>query len=76
MSADPGSLSGLHDIVLMPPPGWWPLAPGWYVLGAVLSLLAAWWGLRRWRHYRANRYRRAALAELRGIEQSLENQGA
>ena len=72
MSTDPGSLSGLHDIVLPPPPGWWPLAPGWYFLAAVLLLMVAWWGYRRWQRYRTDCYRRAALAELCLIEQSLE----
>lgn len=70
MSTDPGSLSGLHDIVPASASSWWPLAPGWYFLGLLLALLAAWWAYRRWRRYRLNRYRRTALAELRAIEQA------
>ncbi len=72
MSSDPGSLGSLHDIVMASAPGWWPLAPGWYFFAAILLILGAWWGYRRWQRYRADRYRRAALAELRVIEQSPE----
>ena len=70
MNSDPGSLAGLHDIVLAPPPGWWPLAGGWYVLGLLLIVLISWWGWGHWQRYRANRYRRAALLELQAIEQA------
>jgi hypothetical protein len=39
MSAPPAdltSLENLYDIVMPPPIPWWPLAPGWYVVGGVL----------------------------------------
>ena len=60
-------LERLHDIVAPPPVSWWPPAPGWYVAAAVLLIAVAWLGYRRWRAYRANRYRRAALEELSSI---------
>jgi hypothetical protein len=44
--------------------GWWPLAPGWWLLLALLSLALAglaWYLLRR---YRANAYRRQGLRQL------------
>ena len=68
MPDDPASLERLHDVVLPAPVPWWPLAPGWYVIGSVLMLavgLAAW---RWWHHWRSQAYRRAALAELRDWE--------
>jgi len=61
---DPGSLERLHDIVVSPPVPFWPPAPGWYVVALVLVMAAGWacwWIIHRWR---ANAYRRAALAEL------------
>jgi len=33
---DPTSLENLYDIAMPPPIPWWPLAPGWYVVGGVL----------------------------------------
>jgi len=61
---DPASLDRLNDIVVPPAVSWWPPAPGWYFLAVVLLiafLLACASMIRR---YRANRYRREALAEL------------
>lgn len=67
---DNGSLEYLNDIVLPGPVPWWPPAPGWYVLFAVLAvalvyLLGRWWNVRS-----QNRYRRQALAELAEIHRS------
>ncbi len=50
-----------------PPPGWWPPAPGWWLLAVLLVLAiggAAFW----WRR-RPVRLRRAALRELKRLEQ-------
>jgi hypothetical protein len=71
MSADATSLANLHDIVVPPPVSWWPLAWGWYLLGAMLLAGLA-WGLVRWRaHRRANRYRDLALSELDALSASV-----
>jgi hypothetical protein len=71
MSADATSLANLHDIVVPPPVSWWPLAWGWYLLGALL-LAALAWGLVRWRRWRlANRYRDLALAELDDLSDAI-----
>lgn len=64
---NPG-LQGLHEILLPDPVSRLPQTAGWYVLfGVVLLGLLAWAyaGLRR---FRADRYRRLALAELGGLE--------
>ena len=58
----------LRDLHLPEPIGWWPLAPGWWV---VLALLAGALGYLAWRWYRAwvfNAPRRFALRELARIE--------
>jgi hypothetical protein len=57
-------LAALHPLREPLPIGWWPPAPGWWLLaGLVLTalLLLAWYALRR---YRANAYRRRALSRL------------
>ena len=58
----------LRDLHLPEPVGWWPLAPGWWV---VLALLAAGLVWLAWRWYRAWQFeapRRHALRELARIE--------
>jgi hypothetical protein len=62
---DPESLD-LRDVHLPEPPPWWPPAPGWWLLFALVLLagLAAWL---YWQRYRAERPRRMALAELDAV---------
>ena len=63
--ADP--LAALRDIHGPPAPDFWPPAPGWIALaglGIVLGLAAAAVAVRRWR---AGRFRRDALANLRSL---------
>lgn len=64
---DNTSLQNLNDIVMPGPVPWWPPAPAWYVvaaliIGALLVLTVVL--LRRWQR---NRYRRQALQELSAI---------
>lgn len=66
--ADPTSLENLHDIILPPPVPWWPPAPGWYVVGSVVLVLAVWAGWHGWRRWQAAAYRRAALTELQRLK--------
>lgn len=44
----------LRDIHLPPTPDWWPLAPGWWLLGLLLLILlgVGIWYARRWRKRR------------------------
>ncbi|AGW91951.1 DUF4381 family protein [Cupriavidus sp. DF5525] len=63
-SAGPVSMAQLADVALPAPPSWAPQTIGWPVAGALLLAALAWAGWGTWRRYRANRYRREALAEV------------
>ena len=65
-SADP--LSALRDIHLPPDPGFWPPAPGWWILALILVLAAialGWWRRSVARRRRPQREALQALADLR-----------
>lgn len=68
MKADPASLDRLHDIVVPGPAPWWPPAPGWLWVLAVVAVLVLALLLRGIVHWQKNRYRREALAELARLE--------
>ncbi len=59
----------LRDIHLPEPIGWWPPAPGWWLLAVGLPalLMLAWW---LWRWLRRKTVAKLALAELESIAQS------
>lgn len=63
----------LRDIHLPNPVSWWPPAPGWWMLLALLILftLATLWGIRR---YHRRSYRRLALRQLATLEQNFNQQ--
>lgn len=63
-------LNQLHDIVLPPAVGWWPLAFSWWVLifsVASMCIGVIWFFLDR---HKRNAYRREALAALDAIERN------
>ncbi|MCA1797080.1 MAG: DUF4381 domain-containing protein [Geobacteraceae bacterium] len=65
-AADP--LAGLRDIHIPDAVSWWPLAPGWWGLGAVMcmALVLVW----LWRRKRRQRYyQRVALRHLEHLEE-------
>lgn len=72
-SPDPASLQNLNDIVLPAAVDWWPLATGWYVLGAFLLVLLVWLGYHLLQRWFENRYRRAALQELQSLANGMQN---
>lgn len=64
MMQDAASLDNLRDIAAPAPVSWWPPAPGWWVIIALAAIALAVCAYRAWRRWKANAYRRAALAEL------------
>ncbi len=64
---DPDQLP-LRDLHLPDPVGWWPLAPGWWVLIAIALGLLAWQAIRWAKRWRRNAPRRYALRELADLE--------
>lgn len=54
----------LRDLHLPDPVGWWPLAPGWWVLIALAVAGIGYLLYRQFLRWRHNRARRIALAEL------------
>ena len=74
-SSDPSSLQNLNDIILPAEVSWWPLAMGWYFLFGLLIIVLAWIGYQSLRRWLNNRYRRAALHELRSLANDMQNEG-
>lgn len=64
------ALENLHDIRLPEPVSWWPLAPGWWALVALLLLAAA--ALLGWRILQRRSRRHAALGELGALRARIE----
>ena len=58
----------LRDLHLPEPAGWWPLAPGWWVVIALLLAAAAYLAWRWYRAWKHNAPRRHALRELARVE--------
>jgi hypothetical protein len=69
---NPGSLQNLNDIVAPAAAGWWPVAPGWYVVAGLFLAGLVIVALRQWRRWRRNRYRRLALEQLAVIRSDKE----
>jgi len=58
------SLDQMHGIVVPHPVPWWPPAPGWYAVLAVMLIAASFLTYRAWRRWWSNAYRREALRAL------------
>ena len=64
---DPTQLP-LRDLHLPEPISWWPLAPGWWLIIALLAAAAGWLLLAAWRRYQMNAPRRYAMRTLAAVE--------
>jgi len=71
---DPAALP-LRDIRLPDPVGWWPPAPGWWLLAAVLAALFVWLAVRVRHAHRQGRARRHALKQLKKLEAKYDRDG-
>lgn len=69
-------MTELADIVTPLPPSWWPQTTAWLVLGLCLLAILCGVGLRAWRRWRANRYRRLAQAELARLRAAMQADAA
>lgn len=58
----------LRDLHLPEAIGWWPPAPGWWVLAVLLAALIVYLLYRAYSRWRRNALRRVALRELKRIE--------
>jgi hypothetical protein len=70
MAAAGNPLAGLQEIPLPDPISYAPATAGWIVVGALLLALLVYLAWRAAKRWRANAYRRAALAELATIEKT------
>lgn len=68
MQKDP--LSELRDIHLPEPGGFWPPAPGWWVVSALVLALVIWLAVWLYRRHRANRWLKQARRELDQLSRS------
>ena len=58
------SLNNLHDIMLPDAVGFFPLAPGWYIVLLLFLSLLFHLAYTRYKQYKADQYKRDALVEL------------
>ena len=65
-----GPLARLQDIHLPEPIGWWPSAPGWWLLTVLVVVALTFTIICIVRKHRNNLYRRQALAELEYLYRS------
>lgn len=69
----PAAALPLRDIHLPGEPSWWPPAPGWWVLAALLALAVWWLGRRLLQALRRRRQRAELGAEMRRIQRAHES---
>ncbi len=67
-------LDKLQEISLPAPVAWTPQTIGWYVLAALAAIGLLWMLRAAYRRHAANRYRRAALAELATFRARLDGE--
>ena len=65
----------LRDLHLPDPVGWWPLAPGWWLLFATLVIVTVWLAAVALARHRQGRARRHAARALRQLERRYAEDG-
>jgi hypothetical protein len=71
MNAAPQQALQLRDIHVPPAPPFWPLAPGWWIVGAIVFALLAWTAVLLWKRERVRRRRRRVIDALTVLERTL-----
>jgi hypothetical protein len=61
-------LANLRDIHLPEAISWWPMAPGWWVLLILVSLLTGYLCLKLFNRYKKRHYRRQAIVCLQRLD--------
>ena len=64
----------LRDIKLPPEPGFWPLAPGWWILAVVALLLLIWIGLKAYQRQQRKKRWLAIEQQLSVLEFEFQTQ--
>lgn len=72
--ATQSGLENLRDIHLPAPINWWPPAPGWWILAAIIIGVAIALSMWLWRRAHKRRYRKIALAQLENLYQHWQQQ--
>ena len=62
----------LQDIHLPDEPGLWPLAPGWWILLAVVAILFIWISRKLYMKAKCKKHHRRVLAELDSLQKNLK----
>ena len=71
--ADPASLQNLQDIIEPGAVGFWPPAPGFWLLLALALIWGSAGAVLIWLRWRQNAYRRVGLQELQTIHNNRQN---
>ena len=71
---NPDLLSQLRDIHTAAPVGWWPPAPGWWVLALLLLILLGWLGRRVLARYRVHLRRKQMLGWVDHLNANIDPQ--
>ena len=74
MTPDPQQALDLRDIHLPAAPPFWPPAPGWWLLAALLLALLAVFALRLWRRWRLQAQRRRVLDAVDALAARLSSE--
>ena len=68
-------LAALHPLREPALVGWWPPAPGWWLLALIMLIGTMWCGFLIWRQRRRNAYRRIARRQLAAIQEQFQRDG-
>jgi Domain of unknown function (DUF4381) len=74
VNPNPQQVLQLRDIHLPGEPAFWPPAPGWWFVAAVIIALLGWMAVIAFRRYRIHRQRQRVFAVLASLEHELASE--